>query len=86
MIFQEFKGTGNTELLSRELFETDLPLHRHREERKPKEEKLIPPALLPRLHMLRRVLCRQEDGRSDDRLLGLLQTYRTNEEMLQSLA
>ena len=88
VIFQEFKGTGNTELvLSRELFERRIfPCIDIGKSGSRKEEKLVPPALLPRLHMLRRVLAGKKTEEAMSGLLGLLQKYRTNEEMLQSLA
>jgi transcription termination factor Rho len=88
VIFQEFKGTGNTELvLSRELFERRIfPCIDIGKSGSRKEEKLVPPALLPRLHMLRRVLAGKKTEEAMTGLLGLLQKYRTNEEMLQSLA
>jgi transcription termination factor Rho len=88
VIFQEFKGTGNTELvLSRELFERRIfPCIDIGKSGSRKEEKLIPAALLPRLHMLRRVLAGKKTEEAMTGLLGLLQKYRTNEEMLLSLA
>ncbi len=88
VIFQEFKGTGNTELvLSRELFEKRIfPCIDIGKSGSRKEEKLVPPALLPRLHMLRRALAGRKTEEAMTGLLGLLQKYRTNEELLQSLA
>ncbi len=88
VIFQEFKGTGNTELvLSRELFEKRIfPCIDIAKSGSRKEEKLVPPALLPRLHMLRRVLAGKKTEEAMNGLLGLLQKYPTNEEMLLSLA
>ena len=88
VIFQEFKGTGNTELvLSRELFEKRIfPCIDIGKSGSRKEEKLVPPALLPRLHVLRRALAGRKTEEAMTGLLGLLQKYRTNEELLQSLA
>jgi transcription termination factor Rho len=87
VIFQEFKGTGNTELvLSRELFERRIfPCIDINKSGSRKEEKLVRPDLLPRLHMLRRVLAGKKAEEAMSGLLGLLQRFPTNEELLESL-
>jgi transcription termination factor Rho len=87
VIFQEFKGTGNTELvLSRELFEKRIfPCIDIAKSGSRKEEKLVPPALLPRLHLLRRVLAGKKADEAMTGLLGLLQRFPTNRELLESV-
>ncbi len=87
VIFQEFKGTGNTELvLSRDLFEKRIfPCIDIAKSGSRKEEKLVRPDLLPRLHMLRRVLAGKKVDEAMSGLLGLLQRFKTNEELLGSL-
>lgn len=87
VIFQEFKGTGNTELvLSRDLFEKrifpciDIPKSGSR-----KEEKLVTPALLPKLHLLRRALAGKKPEEAMAGLLGLLNRFPTNEALLLAL-
>ncbi len=87
VIFQEFKGTGNTEIvLSRDLANKrifpsiDLLISGSR-----KEEKLYPFDVVSRLHLLRRFLA---DKKSDEAMLGLirmLERYRTNAELLRAL-
>ena len=56
VIFQEFKGTGNTEIvLDRGLFERRIfPAINIAQTGTRKEEKLIPPAYLPKIHTLSR--------------------------------
>jgi transcription termination factor Rho len=87
VIFQEFKGTGNTELvLSRDLFEKRIfPCIDIAKSGTRKEEKLVKPELLPKLHMLRRVLAGKKADEAMTGLLGLLQRFQTNEELLRSL-
>jgi len=87
VIFHEFKGTGNTELvLSRELFEKRIfPCIDIQKSGTRKEEKLISPELLPKLQLLRRVLAGKKVDEAMSGLLGLLQRFPTNEELLRSL-
>ncbi len=87
VIFQEFKGTGNTELvLSRELFERRIfPCIDIAKSGSRKEEKLVVPALLPKLHLLRRVLAGKKAEEAMTGLLSLLQKFPTNEALLQSI-
>src|SRR2546428_402636 len=58
VIFQEFKGTGNTEIvLDRGLFERRIfPAMNIAQTGTRKEEKLLPPSVLPKVHTLRRAL------------------------------
>jgi len=87
VIFEEFKGTGNSEIyLSRELAERriypaiDIPRSGTR-----KEEKLYPAEIVPRLHILRRALAGLHSQESMQKLLDLLNRWKTNEEILNLL-
>ncbi len=87
VIFEEFKGTGNSEIfLSRELAERriypaiDIPKSGTR-----KEEKLYPPEIVPRLHLLRRGLAGLHPMESMTKLLELLTKWKTNEEIFSLL-
>jgi len=88
VIFQEFKGTGNTELvLSRDLFEKRIfPSVDIGKSGTRKEEKLYPPDVVARLHKLRRLAASYPADQAMLGLLKLLQRYPTNEEALKSLA
>jgi transcription termination factor Rho len=87
VIFQEFKGTGNTEVvLSRELFERRIfPCIEINKSGSRKEEKLVPAELLPNLHRLRRALAGKKPADAMSGLLGLLQRFPTNRELLLQL-
>jgi transcription termination factor Rho len=87
VIFEEFKGTGNMELvLSRELAERriypaiDIPKSGTR-----KEEKLYPPEIVHRMHLLRRGLAGLQPQDAMQKLLDLLNKWKTNEEIFQLL-
>jgi transcription termination factor Rho len=87
VIFQEFKGTGNMELvLDRDLFEqriypaVDIPKSGTR-----KEEKLFTKEDLPRIHKLRRVLFEMKPRDAMMKLLDKLSKYPTNAEFLKAL-
>ena len=87
VIFQEFKGTGNMELvLDRSLFEQriypalDIPRSGTR-----KEEKLFTKEELPRIHKLRRVLFEMKPRDAMIKLLDKLSKYPTNAEFLKAL-
>ena len=87
VIFEEFKGTGNCEIyLSRELAERrifpaiDIPKSGTR-----KEEKLYPPDVVPRLHLLRRALAGLHSQDAMVKLLELLTKWKTNDEILNLL-
>jgi transcription termination factor Rho len=87
VIFQEFKGTGNMELvLDRALFEqriypaVDIPRSGTR-----KEEKLFPKEDLPRIHRLRRALFEMKPREAMLTLLAKLSKYPTNAAFLKAL-
>jgi transcription termination factor Rho len=87
VIFEEFKGTGNSEIfLSRELAERriypaiDIPKSGTR-----KEEKLYPPDVVPRMHLLRRHLAGLPPQESMPKLLELLMKWKTNDEIFALL-
>ncbi len=86
VIFQEFKGTGNTEiLLDRGLFERRIfPAMNIGQSGTRKEEKLIPPAYLPKIHTLRRALAGTDPMTAMKMLLERLQRFPTNESFLKS--
>jgi transcription termination factor Rho len=87
VIFQEFKGTGNTELvLSRDLFEKRIfPCIDIAKSGSRKEEKLVKPELLGKLHLLRRALAGKKPAEAMTGLLGLMSKFPTNEELLLGL-
>ena len=87
VIFEEFKGTGNMELvLSRELAERriypaiDIPKSGTR-----KEEKLYPPEIVPRLHLLRRGLAGLHPVEAMTKLLELLTKVKLNKDIFELL-
>jgi transcription termination factor Rho len=88
VIFQEFKGTGNTELvLSRDLFEKRIfPSVDIGKSGTRKEEKLYPEDQVGRLHKLRRLAASYPPDQAMLGLLKLMQRHTTNEELLASLA
>jgi len=87
LIFEEFKGTGNMELcLDRKLAERrvwpaiDIPRSGTR-----KEELLVEPWALPKLHMLRRFLSSLSVDEEMPQLLRALEKFKTNDEFLRQL-
>ena len=87
VIFQEFKGTGNMELvLDRTLFEqriypaVDIPKSGTR-----KEEKLFSPADMPRVHRLRRALFEMKPKEAMQSLLGKLAKFPSNAAFLKAI-
>ncbi len=88
VIFQEFKGTGNTELiLSRDLFEKRIfPSVDIGKSGTRKEEKLYPAEEVGRLHKLRRLAASYPPDQAMLGVLKLMQRHATNEELLASLA
>jgi transcription termination factor Rho len=87
VIFEEFKGTGNSEIyLSRELAERrifpaiDIPKSGTR-----KEEKLYPAEVVPKLHLLRRFLAGLHPQEAMTKLLELLHKWKTNQEIFDLL-
>jgi len=84
VIFEEFKGTGNSEIvLSRELADRrifpaiDISLSGTR-----KEEKLLPPDILQRTWILRRVLTKMKPVEAMELLVQKLVQTKTNAEFL----
>ncbi|HJQ41093.1 MAG TPA: transcription termination factor Rho [Thermoanaerobaculia bacterium] len=86
VIFQEFKGTGNTEIvLDRGLFERRIfPAMNIAQTGTRKEEKLLPPTVLPKVHTLRRALAGTDPMTAMKMLLERLQKFATNESFLKS--
>ena len=86
VIFQEFKGTGNTEIvLDRGLFERRIfPAMNIPQTGTRKEEKLLPPDVLPKVHTLRRALAGTDPINAMRMLLDKLQKFRTNQDFLDS--
>jgi len=87
LIFEEFKGTGNMELqLDRKLAEQrvwpalDIPKSGTR-----KEELLVEPWVLPKMHALRRTLSTLNVQEEIPQLLKALERHETNEDFLRSL-
>jgi transcription termination factor Rho len=87
VIFQEFKGTGNTEIvLSRALFEKRIfPSIDISQTGTRKEEKLYPPEQIKQLHALHRALSGMEKSLAMRKLLDLLERYPTNAEALTAI-
>lgn len=87
LIFQEFKGTGNMELiLDRKLSERriypaiDIPKSGTR-----KEEKLFPAQHLDAIRKLRRMMVELNPVEAMDTLLGALRKFDTNDELLTKM-
>ena len=87
VIFQEFKGTGNMELvLSRELFEKRIfPCIDVAKSGTRKEEKLYDPDVVGRAQALRRALSTLDPAAAMEYVLQLLRRYPTNAELLAAL-
>jgi transcription termination factor Rho len=87
VIFQEFKGTGNMELvLSRPAAEQRIfPAINIHASGTRKEELLLPPKELQSVYKLRRALAGIEEVQAASILVELLQRYPTNAEALQSV-
>jgi transcription termination factor Rho len=86
VIFQEFKGTGNTEVvLDRGLFERRIfPAMNIAQSGTRKEEKLLAPEALAKIHTLRRALAGTDPVNAMKMLLERLQKFPTNEAFLKS--
>jgi len=86
IIFQEFKGTGNTEiLLDRDLFNRRIfPCINIPQSGTRKEEKLYGPEDLPKIVKLRRALAAVDKIQAMELVLGRLGKFRTNAEFLKS--
>jgi transcription termination factor Rho len=87
LIFQEFKGTGNMELVldrklsDRRLFPAlDIPRSGTR-----KEEKLFPPDQIQAIHKLRRMMIDLNPIEAMETLQNALRKYKTNAELLAKL-
>jgi len=87
VIFQEFKGTGNMELvLDRDLFEQRIyPAVDIARSGTRKEEKLFPREDLPRIHRLRRALFDMKPRDAMAKLIEKLGKYPTNAAFLKVL-
>jgi len=87
VIFQEFKGTGNTEiLLDRQLFERRVfPCIDISRSGTRKEEKLYRKEDLPRVHLLRRALSALPPVEAMATLLSRLDKFKTNSDFLRSV-
>ncbi len=86
VIFQEFKGTGNMEiLLDRDLFERRIfPTIVIQQSGTRKEEKLYSAEELPKIHKLRRALAGAHKVQAMELLLQRLQKFPTNADFLKS--
>jgi transcription termination factor Rho len=87
VIFEEFKGTGNTELvLSRELFERRIfPCIEIAKSGTRKEEKLYPADQVAQLNLMHRALSSMDPALAMEKLLDLLKRYPTNKEALAAI-
>ncbi|MFV1958145.1 MAG: transcription termination factor Rho [Planctomycetota bacterium] len=87
VIFEEFKGTGNMELvLDRELSEQRIwPAIDVNKSGTRKEEKLLAPSFLEGVYTLRRVLNRVRPLEAMELLLARMEKTETNEEFIQSI-
>jgi transcription termination factor Rho len=87
VIFQEFKGTGNTEIvLSRQLFEKRVfPAIDIAKSGTRKEEKLWDDETVELIHKVRRVLSSMSPDRAMEGLLKLMAKHPTNRELLHAL-
>lgn len=86
LIFQEFKGTGNSEIvLDRSLAEARIfPAINIPESGTRKEELLYAPAEIRQIHKLRRALAKVKSKAAMELLLKFIQKYPTNEDFLQA--
>ena len=86
IIFQEFKGTGNTEiLLDRDLFNRRIfPCINIPQSGTRKEEKLYGPEELPKIVKLRRALAAVDKIQAMELVLGRLSKFKTNADFLKS--
>lgn len=88
LIFQEFKGTGNMELIlerklaDRRLFPAiDIPRSGTR-----KEEKLYPASQIDAVRKLRRMMVDLNSVEAMETLIGAMKKFKTNDELLARLA
>jgi transcription termination factor Rho len=87
VIFQEFKGTGNMELiLDRKMFEKRIfPCINIAQSGTRKEEKLYPKELIDKLFLMRRALSPLSPEAAMELLLQKVREFPTNEQFLSSL-
>ena len=87
LIFEEFKGTGNMELqLDRKLAERRIwPAISIPQSGTRKEELLVQPWQLPKLHILRRFLSSLHVDEEMPQLLKALEKFKSNEDFLRQL-
>ena len=87
VIFQEFKGTGNMEIvLTRDLFERRIfPCMHIPQSGTRKEEKLYPKEEIDRIYLLRRALAALPPHEAMQLLLSKLKQFRTNAEFLANI-
>jgi transcription termination factor Rho len=87
VIFQEFKGTGNMELvLDRKLADRRLyPAINISQSGTRKEERLLPPETLERITLLRRSLLKLNDIEAMESLLKQLNKHPSNKEFLATI-
>ncbi len=87
LIFEEFKGTGNMEIsLDRKLAERRIwPAINIPQSGTRKEELLVEPWALPKLHILRRFLSSLNVDEEMPQLLKALEKFPSNEDFLRSL-
>jgi transcription termination factor Rho len=87
IIFQEFKGTGNMELvLDRRLAERRVfPAMDIQQSGTRKEERLLPPAMLKQVTLLRRSLASMHPVQAMEALVKALEKHKTNDEFLQHI-
>lgn len=87
IIFQEFKGTGNMELvLYRAAAEMRIfPALKVRDSGTRKEEKLFPPDYLEGVYKLRRAIAGMGDIEAIKGLTELMRTHKTNKALLEAL-
>ena len=88
VIFEEFKGTGNMELvLDRQLAEQRIwPAIDVNKSGTRKEEKLLSPSFLEKVYMLRRVLNKVPPVHAMELLIDRMGKSETNEDFLNSIA
>ncbi len=87
VIFQEFKGTGNMEIvLSHDLFERRIfPCIHIPQSGTRKEEKLYPPEKVEKIYLLRRALATLPPHEAMQLLLSKLKQTKSNEQFLASI-
>lgn len=87
LIFEEFKGTGNSEIvLERSLAEAHIfPAININASGTRKEERLYQEEEIHRISILRRMLAGMKPAEAMESLLRLMERYPTNEELLANL-